>query len=83
MYLWMTSDMSPAPCSCYSFVFQAVLDGDAGESTRSNCELVKCKLTLSYEYWQMHEVVALEFPLAFFSDHYCCGFFCLISYKIR
>ncbi|KAH9293270.1 hypothetical protein KI387_041520, partial [Taxus chinensis] len=33
------------------------LRGDSDRSRKRNPELVQCKLTLFYDYWQMHEVL--------------------------
>ena len=36
--------------------FQAVMKENTGESIASTFEVVRCKLTLFYDYWQMNEV---------------------------
>lgn len=36
--------------------FQAVMKEKTGESVASTFELLRCKLTLFYDYWQMNEV---------------------------
>ncbi|XP_043689951.1 tRNA (guanine(37)-N1)-methyltransferase 1 [Telopea speciosissima] len=40
---------------------KAVLRGDTTQ-TSSKCELVRCKLTLFYDYWQMHEILEALLP---------------------
>ncbi|KAJ4975832.1 hypothetical protein NE237_000938 [Protea cynaroides] len=40
---------------------KAVLKGDTTQNS-SKCELVRCKLTLFYDYWQMHEILEALLP---------------------
>lgn len=40
----------------HPFFFQAVLVEETREKRESAIELVRCKLTLFYDYWQMNEV---------------------------
>lgn len=39
-----------------SYPLQVVMKEDTGKSMRPIIELVRCKLTLFYDYWQMNEV---------------------------
>ncbi|CBI20400.3 unnamed protein product, partial [Vitis vinifera] len=41
---------------------KAVLKEDTGQSMTSTFELVKCKLTLFYNYWQMNEILEALLP---------------------
>ncbi|KAL2523608.1 tRNA (guanine(37)-N1)-methyltransferase 2 [Abeliophyllum distichum] len=41
---------------------QAVLEEHGGQSTMSEFELVKCKLTLFYNYWQQNEILEVLLP---------------------
>lgn len=41
---------------------KAVFREETNESTTSNIELVRCKLTLFYEYWQMNEILEALLP---------------------
>lgn len=40
----------------FDFVVQVAFQEHDGQCTRSAFELVKCKLTLLYDYWQLNEV---------------------------
>lgn len=42
--------------TCTSYCVQAVLREDVSGSKTSGFEVVRCKLTLFYKYWQMNEV---------------------------
>ncbi|KAL2472609.1 tRNA (guanine(37)-N1)-methyltransferase 2 [Forsythia ovata] len=41
---------------------KAVLEEHGGQSTMSEFELVKCKLTLFYNYWQQNEILEVLLP---------------------
>ncbi|KAK7848085.1 trna (guanine(37)-n1)-methyltransferase 1 [Quercus suber] len=41
---------------------KVVLKEDTGQSTKSTFELVRCKLTLFYDYWQMDEILEALLP---------------------
>ncbi|KAL6199243.1 hypothetical protein ACLB2K_029029 [Fragaria x ananassa] len=41
---------------------QAVMKEDTGKSMRPIIELVRCKLTLFYDYWQMNEILEALLP---------------------
>lgn len=68
--------------------FQAVFREETNESTTSNIELVRCKLTLFYEYWQMNEVFDFR-EIMFFSFlhqmvcRFLCFFFSMALVKMR
>ncbi|XP_039030530.1 tRNA (guanine(37)-N1)-methyltransferase 1-like, partial [Hibiscus syriacus] len=56
-------------CSCLSHLkchppsfFQAVLVEETRENSSSTIELVRCKLTLFYDYWQMNEILETLLP---------------------
>lgn len=44
---------------CFKCIVQVVFEEDDSQYTRSSFELVKCKLTLFYDYWQLNEVFHL------------------------
>ncbi|GAV74443.1 Met_10 domain-containing protein [Cephalotus follicularis] len=41
---------------------QAILNEDTKDSMRPSFELVRCKLTLFYDYWQMNEILEAMLP---------------------